>query len=195
MYLLDFLLIVITKWLLPINAYEVNEEIIEELKEEASVEYAKDLSWSGTFIIVFVSGLVAVFFNRIIHKLNFGENYNVVFLYVVPIMFIISFIISRHVKKKKILRLLNGRYNKKRIRFRLSSEKNVWKDLLFPVLAFTVLVLVGILFVGYNILEESYDSRDYLAYFLSFLIWFIGTTYTGMRPELLLGATIIIEDK
>ncbi len=71
----------------------------------------------------------------------------------------------------------------------------MWKDLLFPVLAFTVLVLVGILFVGYNILEESYDSRDYLAYFLSFLIWFMGTTYTGIRPELLLGATIIIEDK
>src|SRR5699024_7758346 len=96
-----FLLFLI-RWLLPISAYEVNEEIIEELKEEGPGD-VKGLSWNGTFIIVFVSGLIAVFFERLILKLNFGENYNIVFLYAIPIMFIASFIVSRHFKKKKIL--------------------------------------------------------------------------------------------
>src|SRR5699024_5297270 len=96
-YPFSFLLFLI-RWLLPINAYEINEEIIEDLEEETSAEYAKGLSWNGTFIIVFISGLIAAFFNRIILKLNFGENYNIVFLYAIPIMFIASFIISRHFK-------------------------------------------------------------------------------------------------
>src|SRR5699024_4501128 len=199
-YLLDgstcpfsFLLFLI-RWLLPINAYEINEEIIEELKEEGPGD-VKGLSWNGTFIIVFVSGLIAVFFERLILKLNFGENYNIVFLYAIPIMFIASFIISRHFKKKKILRFLNGRYNKKRIRFKLCSGKNMWKYFWYPLLIFIVITLVGVLFGLYFILEESYDSRDYLIYFLTILLWFMTTTYTAIRPEFLLGATVIIEDK
>jgi len=183
-----------TKWILPMNAYEVNEEIIEELEEEASGD-VKKVSWNGTFIIVFISGLIAAFFDRIIHKLNFGENYNIVFLYAIPIIYLTYFIVSRHLNKKKILRLLNGRYNKKRIRFKLSPGKRIRKKMRFTLLGLVVFILGGILYSGYCILEKSYDSRDYLIYFLVFFIWFLFTVYTAIRPEFLLGATVIVEDK
>src|SRR5699024_2583714 len=96
-YPFSFLLF-FTKWFIPINAYEVNEEIVEELEEEASAD-VKKISWNGTFIIVFISGLIAAFFDRIIHKLNFGENYNIVFLYAIPIIYLTYFIVSRHLNK------------------------------------------------------------------------------------------------
>ncbi len=189
-------LLFFSKWILPINAYEVDEEIIKELKEEAAGD-VKNLSWNGTFIIVFVSGLIATFFDRIIYKLKFGESYNIIFLYAMPIIYLTYFIISRHLNKKKILRLLNGRYNKKRIKFKLSSEmeKKVWKKLKLPLLIFIVFILGIILFSGYCILQESYDSRDYLTYILLLFLLFLPTLHSAIRPEFLLGATVIIEDR
>src|SRR5699024_426602 len=100
-YWFCFLLVVITKWLfLPINAYEVNEEIIRDLKEQSPTKQ-KVPGWDTTLIIMSISAIIAKIIQRVVSNLNLGENFNIIYLYMIPIIFIGYFTISRHLKKRK----------------------------------------------------------------------------------------------
>src|SRR5699024_4365010 len=71
----------VTKWLfLPINAYEVSEEVIEELKEEGAAQ-GLNTNWNIILLIVFVSSIFAKIVGKIVNNLNLGENFNIVYLY------------------------------------------------------------------------------------------------------------------
>jgi len=193
-YWFSFLLI-FTKWIfLPINAYEVDDMIIKGLKEEESVQ-GVNITWNIIFTIMFVSAMVAKIIERVVSKFNLGENFNIIYLYMIPIIFIGYFTISRYCKKRKLLSLLNEQYNKKRIRFRLHDEEDTGKDFLFPVLFPVIILLMISRFAIKNIITKRSDVKDYLMYFLAFFIWFVMTMSTTMRTEHLVGATITIEDK
>jgi len=183
-----------TKWIfLPIRAYEVNDMVMKYLKEEVSVG-GINLSWHILFIIMSISAIIAKVIQRIVNGLNLTKNINIIYIFLIPTIFIGYFTISRYLKKRKIFRILNRQYSEKRIRFRLPFEKVV-RDIL-PLL----LLLVGLLVVGTisdinNIIAKDPDVRTYLTYFLAFFIWFTLVMCTTIGVKHLVGAVVTIEDK
>ena len=200
-YLLDlstrwfsFMLFLIN-WLLPMNAYEVDESSIEVLGEKTMKEL--ELNNNNIWIIVGLSALVASVVGTLIKKLDFGKGANVIYVYWLPIVFLIYFTISRNTKKKKLIKALGSEINKKRIRFELSPEKEVdkWKLFYLPGIPVILLLILGILLFGRNIVNIKADGMDYIGYFLGYFIWFAMCMYNVLKTEHLVGATVIIENK
>src|SRR5699024_8214901 len=193
-YFFSLLLPILTWYLLPINGYEINDTILEELEEVHSVKKL-DIGWGIIFTIIALSSIFAKLVHKIVSNFSLPENFNIIYLYIIPAIFIGYFTISRCFKKIKLLSLLNEEYNKKRIRFRLSFKKYVGKDLLFPLLSVVILLLIGSIFDIKKIITKNASVRNYLTYFLDFFIWFNVVMMKTMLLEHIPEATVIIEEK
>ena|SRR5699024_10486332 len=194
-YWISFLLPILS-WFLPINAYEGSDKVIKGLKEETSVKSINP-SWNIILIVMFLSGIFAKVVQKIANKFYLGDNFNTVFIYMVPIIFIGYFTISRYLKGRKMLNMLNHQYSKRRIRFKLPLEKNRegWKKIVSALLVLIIFYLGAGLYSIKNLVVESVHVRDYIIYFLVIFAWFILVMNSTMHSENLVGATIIIEDK
>src|SRR5699024_8785827 len=94
-YFFSFLLPILNWYLLPINGYEINGTILEELKEVHSIKKI-DTSWGTALTIMVLSSFFAKLVHKIISNFNLPENFNIIYLYIIPTMFIGYFVISRY---------------------------------------------------------------------------------------------------
>ncbi|HLR35922.1 MAG TPA: DUF443 family protein [Tissierellales bacterium] len=195
-YLISLFLPILNWYLLPINGYEINDAILEELEEVHSVKKL-DIGWGIIFTIMVLSSFFAKLVHKIVSNFSLPKNFNIIYLYMIPTIFIGYFTISRCFKKRKLFSLLNEEYNKKRIRFKLPFEENkkVWKKILIGFIILIIVCFEGILYSLNLIIAKSPDVRDYIMYFILYLVWSIMAIGSAVNPEHLENATITVEDK
>jgi len=200
MYLLDIstywlsLIFFPIVWFLPINSFKIDESVAEKLGEKTIKSFNKS---SGTvLLIILLSMALANVIDGIINKLNLTKEVNILYVYMIPAITLLYYSVSRNIKKKKILGLINKENNEKQFKIELSRKvRKKLKPLIFIIGIFLVLFLEGILFFGKNIIMGNPDAKDYLGYFLIFFCWNGLAMYNGIAKQHLVGATITVKDK
>src|SRR5699024_9036464 len=166
-YLISLFLPILNWYLLPINGYEINDTILEELEEVHSVKKL-DIGWGIIFTIMALSSIFAKLIQKIISNFSLPENFNIIYLYMIPTIFIGYFVVSRYFKKRKMFNILNFQYTKKQINFKLPLERNreVWKIILTALIILIIFCLGSGLYSINHIIAKSLDVRDYIIYFI-----------------------------
>lgn len=182
--------------LLPMDGYEVDDKTVRKLNEK----YKKELNINFSMIILIssLSTIVGILIKRLFIMNDLVGSYSFLFVYLLPVVFILYFTISRYFKEKRLVKIIGQKGKKKRIRFCNKPEKkkdtDKWEVYSHSVVVWLLVFCLGT-FLGRRIIVDDFEVLNYFWYFVVVFSWTFGSMYVDIGKKYLENMTVVIEDK
>ena len=182
--------------LFPMNGYEIDNTTVKRIKEKLKDE--ADINFSKILLISSLSSLLGILIKSSFKKITPSDKFNFIFIYLLPVILTLFYLISRYSKKKQLIELIGKQNNKKRIRFcnppERKRETDEWVIYTHSVLVW-LLVFSFVVFLGRRIMGENSEPLDYFWYFVVILCWAFGSMHVDIGKKYFKDMTVVIKDK